>query len=220
MQLKSRVWPVELKQPIIIEQIQSNDPNLKKVISPEDSERALFEAVSVERGRRVIIISEFLGQELPASDAEWLLLIVAICEHWNIPAFQMKMKKPRGPGATKFWTDEKHCQLFADVQYLAKGKLSEHGACKFIAAKPEKFGRRYLRPDRTRREAWNKTIHRQFIAAKRKIKSDRTFRAVHFTYGFVFGFGPEHGPEYGPAFIDDAIKRYAYAQNSSQVNSA
>jgi hypothetical protein len=178
----------------------------------------LTNAIMDEQSRQVDTICAFLHVRSPDNfDPDWLELLAAVCQHWKIPAFRLEQTKRRGPGATKIWTDRKHCELFADVMRVAKGASSEHGACKIIAQNPERFGGRYPRPDDTKCEAWAKTLHRQFLTAKNKIKSDHIFRNVNFSH--VFG---SHRPalEYGPEFVDRAIEQYAYARNSLNPNSA
>jgi hypothetical protein len=210
--MKNPPWPTELKWPIIVDDIVNDI--VKSWPSPQGFgalDIQLTNAISEEKDRRVEIISECLGTEVPKNSDEWLELLDAVCRHWSIPAFQIEQTKPRGPGATKIWTDRKHCELFADVMRLHKGALSELGACKFIAQKPEQFGQRYLPRKRTKSEAWAKTLHRQFLTAKKKIQSDQLFRTVHF---------PRAPREYGPEFVNRAIKQYACTRNSSQPKSA
>jgi hypothetical protein len=202
---KNPRWPSELKRPIIVDEILKSIPPQQR-FKHLDTELTI--AIVAEQSRQVEIISEFLRTPLPNPfDYDWLELIVALCRHWNIPAFRLEQIRPRGPGATKIWTDRKLCELFADVQRLAQGARSELGACKFIAQNPQKFGQRYLRREGATPEAWAKTLHRQFIAAKSKIKRDHIFRNVNFS--LVFG---RHRPalKYGPKFVNQAIRQYGY----------
>jgi hypothetical protein len=213
--MKNPPWPTELKWPIIVDDIVNDIVKSwpsRQGFGALDIE--LTNAISEEKDRRVEIISESLGTEVPKNSDEWLELLDAVCQHWRIPAFQIEQTKPRGPGATKIWTDRKHCELFADVMRLRKGTLSELGACKFIAQKPEQFGQRYLQRKRTKSEAWAKTLHRQFLTAKKKIQSDQRFRTVHFSRSL------RPALEYGPEFVNRAIKQYACTRNSSQPKSA
>jgi hypothetical protein len=201
--MKNPPWPTELKWPIIVDDI-ANDI-VKSWLSPQGFKALDIEvtnAISEEIYRRVEVISEFFGTDVPKTTDDWLELLEAICRHWSIPAFRIEQSKPRGPGATLIWTDQKHCELFADVMRLSKGALSEYGACKSIAQKPQKFGQRYLpRKKDIKPEAWGNTLHRQFLAAKKKIMTDQLFRTVHFK---------RPGLEYGPELVNRAIKLYAY----------
>ena len=213
--MKNPPWPTQLKRPIIVDEILKSIPPQKR-FKYLDTELSI--AILGEQSRQVEIMCEFLGMRRPNSyDYEWLELLVAVCQHWKIPAFRVEQTKPRGPGAKMIWTDRKHCELFADVQRLAKGAPSELGACKFIAQNPKQFGRRYLLREGATTEAWAKTLHRRFLAAKSKIKSDHIFRNVNFS--IIFG---SHRPalQYGPKFVNQAIKQYAYTHNSLKPNSA
>jgi hypothetical protein len=211
--MKNPPWPTELKRPIIVDDI------VKNIVKGWPSPRGFSEldievmnALSEERYRQVEVISEFLGTEVPETADDWLELLEAICRHWSIPALRIEQTKPRGPGATMIWTDQKHCELFADVMRLSKGALSEHGACKSIAQKPQKFGQRYLpRKKDTDPVAWANTLHRQFIAAKKKIMTDQLFRTVRFKHPAL---------EYGPELVNRAIRLYAYKRNSLTPNFA
>src|SRR5258705_7437245 len=70
---------------------------------------------------RLKIVCEFFRYDcLPDSDAGWMRLLLDLCDHWQIPAFQILEKKARGPGASTKWTDRRFCELFADVQSLVK----------------------------------------------------------------------------------------------------
>ena len=145
-------------------------------------------------------------------------LVIDLCNHWEIPAFQILQSKPRGPGASRIWTDRRLCELFADVQSLVRDSaMSEHAACKHIAAHPGKFGRRYSPPKKTQPGDWGKTLHRQFLRAKGMAKHDFPFRMIYFGEGKGL-LRPT--PEYGPEFMRIAIERYAIARNSTPAKSA
>jgi hypothetical protein len=201
-------WPVELRQPIIVKEVA------KRVSADLGEDERVEKLVGIlfdERLKRVEIIYGFFGSRIPQTDADWMRLLVAVCEHWKIPAFDIEFERRRGRGATRIWTDLKHCELFADVQKLASGALSEHGACKYIAANPTKFGQRYQRPATKNKDAWSRTIHRQYASAKQKIKNETTFRAIHFSYSIgLFGLGGGLVPDFGPTFIEQAIERYGF----------
>jgi hypothetical protein len=216
-EMKNPPWPIELKWPIVVDEIV-NTILVKSIPPPRgfsELDIDVTNAISEEMDRRVEILSKFLGTEVPKSSDEWLELLDAVCRHWSIPAFRLEQSKPRGPGATKIWTDQKHCELFADVMRLSKGALSDLGACKFIARKPRQFGPRYLPRKGIKSEAWAKTLHRQFLTAKKKIQSDQFFRTVHFSINTK-----RPALDYGPEFVNLAIKRYAYTRISSEPNSA
>jgi hypothetical protein len=123
--------------------------------------------------------------------------------------FQIAMVRPRGPGATKIWIEQKHCELFADVQSVVANGLSETAACKFIASNSKQYGLRYSLPKHASVEKWRKTLNRQYVTAKRKIINDHTFRRLFFS--------DDTGTDvqYGPEFIARAIIQYAYARKSS-----
>jgi hypothetical protein len=147
----------------------------------------------------------------PQNDAEWLSLVMKMCEHWDIPGFQLATAPARGPGADKKWTDKKNCELFADVNALVQRLgWSESSACAHIAKNPEKFKNRYRvkrRGDRAGDED-TKTLRRQYTRVKEQIQTDAVFRLAHF--GEPFGAIPE----YDSGLIKEAIRRYAVAQES------
>jgi hypothetical protein len=211
--MKTPPWPIELKRPFIIDEFLKSLPPPRRL---KDLDIDIMNALSEERYQQLEVISKFFGKEVPNSFDDWLELLDAVCRHWDIPAFRIEQTKPRGPGAGKIWTDQKHCELFADVMRLRKRIRSELGACKFIAQNHKQFGQRYPLRKGTKSEAWAKTLHRQFLDAKKKIKNNHLFRTAHFS-----SFG-SHRPalEYGPELIDRAVKQYAYARNSLKPKSA
>ncbi|ANW04974.1 hypothetical protein LMTR13_37455 [Bradyrhizobium icense] len=153
------------------------------------------------------VLAQFFGHlSLPTSEQGWRSLLWDLCEHWNIPAFQIVSSKPRGRGAKKIWTNEKHCELFGDVQSLvASSRMTEHAACKYIAKNSSRFGERYRRSKATTESAWARTLHRQYTEAKRRAKHDFTFRMLYF------GEGPgllRPIPKW-PKLVQLAIERYA-----------
>jgi hypothetical protein len=216
MQSNCQPWPVTLKHSISLKDLQKA---LRRDQSAKEFDIDLLEAVRKEQILRIEKLCNFLsqydhtyllGSRLPTTEDEWCQLVIVLCEFLNVPAFQVQMTKPRGPGASKLWTDNKLCQLFADVQSLTKSSaLSENGACKFIAANPQKFGNRYRPSKPSTPLARAKTLHRQFTAIKLILKTKRTFRIW-----MLRGIGREF--EYGPAFVDEAIKRYAFARELSR----
>ncbi len=204
--MKNPPWPLELRKPIIVEEI-------RKGISPHQRNKHIETEITIEiiseRERRLEIIADFLDRRYPTNDEEWLRLLIALCRFWDIPAFQIAMVRPRGPGATKIWIEQKHCELFADVQSVVANGLSETAACKFIASNSKQYGLRYSLPKHASVEKWRKTLNRQYVTAKRKIINDHTFRRLFFS--------DDTGTDvqYGPEFIARAIIQYAYARKSS-----
>jgi hypothetical protein len=159
---------------------------------------------------RLALLCKFLGP-IPKTDEEWLGLIIELCDHWDIPAFQIIENAP-GVGARKKWTDQRLCELFSDVKALEfEGTLTEHSACAFIAKNAHKFGQRYTLPKHSTRDRWAKTLHRQFVEAKAKAKNDWVFRFFCFNPG---GERLAFIPEYGPELIERAIERYAVTRKS------
>jgi hypothetical protein len=199
-------WPDQLKKPIVFEDLvpgMLSDP-------ARAHEEAVRERLSHEINRRIDILAQFFGFPfLPDTSEEWILLLRLLCQHWEIPAFNTVGTKPRGPGAGKLWTDVKHCELFADVQSLVAGSnMTEHAACRHIAGNRPRFARRYPKPATSSVDAWTKTLHRQFITAKRKARSDFAFR--------MFYFGEGQGllrpiPDWS-RLVELAIARYAAAR--------
>ena len=209
MKKRSPAWPDGLRTPIVMQELWRAATALT---SPaQDSEQAFRDEFAKEVFARMDVLAQFFGYpELPESNEDWRSLLWRLCEHWNIPAFQIVESRPRGPGAGKVWTDEKQCQLFADVQSLvARSQLSENAACKYIAKNPTRFEGRYRRPKQSNQDAWAKTLHRQFLASKKRAKEDFGFRMVYFGKGLGL-LRPI--PEW-PELIGVAIERYAVARN-------
>lgn len=204
-------WPSELKRPIVLDDLAIPRGLFSLADSKSDSERRLNEALAKVLGARISTLASFLRlPRAPDTEAEWIQLLFALCDHLGLPFFRVLKSKPRGAGASKKWTDEKLCQLFSDVQSLVVRGQTEHGACKFIAAHPGKFERRYSPPRKARPGDWGKTLHRQFLRAKRKAKDDFAFRMIFFGEGRGF-LRPT--PEYGPDLVRIAVERYAVARN-------
>jgi hypothetical protein len=212
-------WPPELRRPITKYELLGTNTGLFGLSRQEISELfgldqqpsdtanhtsnddGMAHRYSAECRRRIDVMLNFFGIDRPTDDAGWESVIIRLCVHWGIPAFEVAMKPRRGPGAPKSWTSQRYCQLFADVMALAsKGRLSEHAACKHIADNQSKYGKRYLRiPART--------LHRQFSRAKHEIKTNNLFRHAYFSRG---GLGLLDSPDYGAELL--AIERYAIAQ--------
>jgi hypothetical protein len=208
MKKRSPAWPDELRTPIILQDLWRSATALT---SPgQDIEQAFREEYANVFFERMDILARFFGfTELPEPGKEWYGLISKLCLHWNIPSFQTVDSRPRGRGANKFWTDEKLCQLFADVQSLvASSQMSEHSACKYIAKNPTRFEGRYRRPTENDQDAWTRTLHRQFITAKKRAKENFGFRMIYFGEGLGL-LRPV--PEW-PNLVKLAIERYAVAR--------
>jgi hypothetical protein len=175
---KIRDWPADLRKKINIRQSQARDDFVAEYI--------------IECDRRIRLLIDFFGVDLKLPGS-WLLLIVRLCNHWDIPGFSNAHR-----GAPRRWTDIKNCELFADVMALAP-PISEHAACAHIC-KNAKYRERYsaVKP---------KTIHRQFLRAKKQIKDDPIFRLQYFSDG--------QGPtDYGPGVIKAAVERYGLRRKS------
>jgi hypothetical protein len=130
-----------------------------------------------ECARRIRVMQDFFGVNKPdkESSSEWL--IITLCNYWEIPAFQVVDTPARGPGRSTFWTDEKNCQLFADV--MALNWPSENASCAYIAKNPRKYRRRYG-------DLKARTLHRQFLRAKDQITHNPVFRLMFFSAGGPF----------------------------------
>jgi hypothetical protein len=185
---KTRDWPTDLRKRINFPQSQVHDDLVAEYI--------------IESQRRIRLLFDFLGID-PKMPGSWEYLIVQLCNHWGIPGFH-----DRGRGAPKRWTDTKNCQLFADVMALTlTSRMPEHAACVYISKHPAKYDQRYA-------DFKTATIHRQFLRAKKQIKSDPIFRNLHFNLGLV-----QVPIEYGSGLIKVAVNLYA-CRNKKRRNGA
>jgi hypothetical protein len=202
-------WPGELKKPIVIRNLLSGlDSSLPRSEYIDQAKDKLGQAVLI----RLALLCKFFGPSIPKTDEEWLSLIIKLCDYWDIPGFKRVVENPPSVGARKKWTDQRLCELFSDVKALgSEAKLTEHSACVFIANNVDKFGQRYSLPRNSTRDRWAKTLHRQFVEAKAKAKSDWVFRFFYFNPG---GERLASVPEYGPKLIKLAIERYAVTRKS------
>lgn len=204
-------WPAELRRPIYLGELPvARGLFFSTSDSKADRESRLHEAVGTALNARLESLSTFFGlTKAPDADTEWITLLISLSNHCGLPIFKIEAGRRRGPGASKKWTDEKLCELFADVQSLvAHSAMTEHAACKHIAANPGKFARRYSRPNRTKPGNWSRTLHRQFTTAKKRAKDDFAFKMI------FFGEGPgllRPVPEW-PRLLQVAIERYAVAR--------
>jgi hypothetical protein len=158
--------------------------------------------------RRIRAVAKQVGCKNPESwNEEWADLIRGICNYWNIPGFHPPKKR-----ATKqIWTNHKLCELFADVHSLTiAGRLTPNGACGHIADFPAKFGDRYpLKDSPKAKKALAKTLYRQYVAVKNKIKSNARFRHSYFGTSLGVGILNQSTPDFGPDLYRVAIARYA-----------
>lgn len=200
-------WPTELKNPISLDTLQRTIPRQQ---TAKNFSIDLLNAVTEERYRRIGTLAAFLSRydfgelgptvsrRFPSDEYDWTNLVSALCECLDIPALRIVTANGRRPGAKRKWTDKQYCMLFADVQSLVSSRsMSESAACAHIARNGKAFESRYLQPNRSSKEGWKKTLHRQFLNAKREIRNNPVFRARHFSQ-----------VEWGPALIAEAIERY------------
>jgi hypothetical protein len=180
---KTRDWPTDLRKKINFPQSETRDDLVAEYI--------------IECNRRIRLLFDFFDVSTKDGSASWEYLIVRLCNHWDIPGFQLS--NAQGRGAPRRWTDEKNCELFADVMALASG-MSEHAACVHICKNASKYSQRYSKYN-------SKTIHRQFLRAKKQIKTDPIFRLQYFGGGL----GPT---DYGPELIKVALNRYGLRNKS------
>lgn len=176
---KARDWPSDLRKRINFRQSEARDDLVAEYI--------------IECNRRIRLLFDFFGVSTKHGSASWECLLVRLCNHWGIPGFHV-----RGRGAPKRWTDTKNCQLFADVMALTlTSRMRAHAACVYISKHPAKYDQRYA-------GFKTPTIHRQFLRAKKQIKSDPIFRNLHFNAGLV-----QVPIEYGSGLIKVAVNLYA-----------
>lgn len=150
---KKRDLPPELKKPIRVDQILAEIVKLRRAGLKPDARQLM----RTETRRRVALLLQYLGSPWPENEDDWLKLIVRICSHLNVPGFQLALT---GSGAKKKWPVWKNFELIIDVQSLRhkNKRLSDFGACQYIARHPEKYDNRYPKNPTT--------LHRQFLRAK------------------------------------------------------
>ena len=179
---KTRDWPTDLRKKINFRKSQVRDDFVAEYI--------------IECNCRIRLLFDFFGVD-PKLPGSWEYLIVRLCNHWDIPGFQSS--NAQGRGAPRRWTDIKNCELFADVMALTS-RMSEHAACVHICKSVAKYSERYSAFE-------PRTIHRQFLRAKKQIKTDPIFRLQYFGGGL----GPT---DYGPELIKVALNRYGLRNKS------
>jgi hypothetical protein len=179
---KTRDWPTDLRKKINFRKSQVRDDFVAEYI--------------IECNCRIRILFDFFGVD-PKLPGSWEYLIVRLCNHFDIPGFQSS--NAQGRGAPRRWTDIKNCELFADVMALTS-RMSEHAACVHICKSVAKYSERYSAFE-------PRTIHRQFLRAKKQIKTDPIFRLQYFGGGL----GPT---DYGPELIKVALNRYGLRNKS------
>ena len=154
-----RLWPSELRQPILTDwiekQIDKLEPNASK-----SRDELLYQVMDEELTRRVAIMARLFGLQWPLGERDLLRFVLLLCLLWDIPGLDLADRVGRGAGATKKWDAVKNRQLLADVMSLNKRGMSENAACRYIAHNPEKFLNRYSKN--------HKTLHRQFLRAKKE----------------------------------------------------
>jgi hypothetical protein len=215
---KGREWPRELRSPIVQEELAKRGapPGVLFERAESDSEatKRLIKNYLAEITQRAKLMLAFFQIPWPQNDAQWLSFVMKICDYWAVPGFEVASSVPRGPGQSKKWTDRKNCELFADVNALVLHKgLTEYSACQHIARNPRAYKNRYPIKSRTARKAKGdaRTLHRQYVRVKKKIQDDHIFRLSYFGLPFGSLLG---NIDYGPDLIEEAIKRYAVAQES------
>ncbi|WP_322868289.1 hypothetical protein U7859_02235 [Bradyrhizobium ottawaense] len=207
-------WPTELKNPISLDNLQRT---ISRQQTPKNFSIDLLNAIAEERYRRIEALAAFLSRydfgdlgptvsrQFPSDEDDWTNLVSALCECLDIPALRIVTANGQRPGAKRKWTDKQYCMLFADVQSLVSRGMSASAACAHIARNGQLFESRYLRPNRSSKEGWKKTLHRQFLNAQREIRDNPAFRTRHFSQ-----------VEWGPPLIAEAIQRYG-AQTADQM---
>jgi hypothetical protein len=170
----------------------------------------LIKNYRAEIERRVKLVLAFFQISWPQNNTDWLRFVMKLCEHWDIPGFQLATAPERGPGADKKWTDKRNCELFADVSSLVRRGMSESAACAHIAKNPKKFNNRYgvKRKGARKGDDDSETLRRQYVRVKAQIQTDALFRLAYF--GEPFGAVPKYDSD----LIEEAIGRYAVAQES------
>jgi hypothetical protein len=194
---KASSWPNELREPMEIPAVKRVFGSLAPPSGPDAS------LMRQEIKRRIGLIAAALNVGHPAKwDDDWAALLVAVCNKWDIPAFQSPKPK-RGP--QKVWTSERLCQLFADVQALLarRGRLSEMAACTYISKHTKEYENRYPIG------VGALTLHRQYMEAKSIISTDWDFRYENLRVQV----GLLNQPDYGPEIVRLAIERFAVVRN-------
>jgi hypothetical protein len=211
---KARGWPTELRKHISAKELAQRGAPLgllfERAESECDSNIRVAKNLAAEVRRRTEIILRFLDVDWPRNDDQWLLFLMRLCEHWEIPAFEITTTTPKGPGRSKKWTDKQNCELFADVNALVERRgMSENSACEYIARNPKMFNSRYNVAPKRQRQAKDagRTLHRQYERVKAQIQNDPLFRVRHFSRPF-------ESIEYGPELVKEAVRRYAVPQKS------
>jgi hypothetical protein len=198
-------WPTELNNPIVIGTPSRATLPFGSLVPDRDD---LADQLRAEMQRRLELIAKHLRIKPPKTlDPEWLRFTAAICTHWQIPGFMPPTEKV----SRAKWTNHKLCELFADVHSLTiAGRLTPNGACGHIADFPAKFGERYpLKDSPKAKKALAKTLHRQYVAVKNKIKSNAKFRHSYFGTSLGAGILNQSTPDFGPELYRVAIERYA-----------
>jgi hypothetical protein len=152
--VSKRDLPAKLKKPIRVDQLLTQAAKNRRSGSGPKTARELLRA---ELDQRLEELAAYLGMAWPKTQQDWHKLVIAICARFQVPSFRLAAK---GPGAPREWPPWKNIRLLTDVAYLMtkNKKLTEHGACQFIAEHPEKFDHQYT--------LTATTLHRQYLRAK------------------------------------------------------
>ncbi len=151
--MKTPTWkhlPASLKTPIRIDRVGK----LTRVLIQKGM---LDDVIYAKRLRKLKALAEHLGRKWPTNLEECVDLTVAICAAYEVvPGFRLTEK---GRGKKRQWTSWKYAELAVDVGLtrLKKRKLTEYGACGYIAAYPGEYDNRY--PTK------QSTVYRQYMIA-------------------------------------------------------
>ena len=157
-----RFWPSTLLQPILMDWIEAQVDKLEPDALKSRTELSC-QVLDEEMMRRVALMARLFGLQWPLAERDWIRLVWHLFVYWDIPGLGWADRADRGPGATKKWDALKNRQLLADVMSLKSRGLSDNAACRHIALNPEKFLNRYSKN--------HKTLHRQFLRAKKEFGS-------------------------------------------------
>jgi hypothetical protein len=125
-----------LRKPIDLADVKAQD--LRAVLALLPDENDILEHHRRELCARVAELDKFFGLQsdsqeeqrakalveylfkVDANDPQWWLSFTAYLLRHHVPGFSIKRTGKKKHGAPRTWTDERFCQLFADVEYLKK----------------------------------------------------------------------------------------------------
>ena len=159
---KKRAWPSTLKPLSMMEQIWLEAARLDP-----DEEAGWWstlapEVLGKEIKERVALLSQHFGMQYPDNEDAWLALLFELAKRAGVPGFRFAT---RGPGASQKWTEQLNRELLAEVEKLTKKGMTDHAACVHIARNAAKYQNKYTQK--------SKTLHRQFLRAKRAFEIER-----------------------------------------------